>query len=160
MIRDATPGDIPAIMTIWNNAVRDTVATFSSEEKTEAGLSALLTERRANYAFYVAEQDGAIDGFATYGQFRAGNGYRHTFENTIYLAASARGKGTGRALMAAVEDHARSIGGHSMIAAVTGSNTPAIAFHKALGYTTTALLPQAGYKFDLWHDLLLMQKLL
>jgi phosphinothricin acetyltransferase len=160
MIRDATAADIPAIGTIWNLAVRETIATFSSEEKTPEGLAALLAERQARYAFVVAEVEGSVAGFATYGQFRAGNGYRFTFEHTIYLGPETRGRGVGRVLMGAIETHARGVGGHSMIGGVSAANAPSVAFHLALGYTTTALLPQAGYKFDRWHDLLLMQKLL
>ncbi len=160
MIRDATPDDIAAIMEIWNHAVRETVATFSSEEKTHEGLAQLLAARQEHYCFVVAEIEGRVTGFATYGPFRSGNGYRFTFENSVYLAAGAQGRGIGRALMEAVETHARGIGGHSMIAGVTASNAAAVAFHRALGYRTEALVPEAGYKFDCWHDLLLMQKFL
>lgn len=159
MIRDVKPADLPAIMEIWNVAICKTVATFSSQTKTHEDLVQMASERCENKdAFMVAADGKEILGFAAYRQFRPGNGYRFTFENTIYLDENAQGKGVGRALMDAIEDHARARKGHSMIAAVTASNTQAVAFHTALGYTNTALLPQAGYKFECWHDLLLMQK--
>lgn len=161
MIRDADPKDIPEIKAIWNHYVRDSVATFSSEDKTETGLVDLLNEKRANgEAFIVSCEGDTILGFATYGQFRKGNGYRHTYESTIYLSPNARGKGMGQVLLSTIEDHCRAKGGHSLIAAVTASNEAAVAFHKSLGYSDTALLTNAGYKYDVWHDLLLMQKML
>lgn len=161
MIRNAKPDDLHAVLDIWNRAIRETVATFSSEEKTLDGLSQMLADRQANNdAFIVAEMDRKILGFASYKQFRVGNGYRFTFENTIYLNHEATGKGIGRNMLLWLEDHARDRGGHSMIAGVTASNTAAVAFHKRLGYADTALLPRVGYKFGQWHDLLLMQKLL
>jgi phosphinothricin acetyltransferase len=47
-----------------------------------------------------------------------------------------------------------------MIAAVAGENPGAAAFHAALGYAEVARLPEVGWKFDRWHDLVLMQKML
>ncbi|MEH6361091.1 MAG: GNAT family N-acetyltransferase [Amylibacter sp.] len=49
---------------------------------------------------------------------------------------------------------------HSLIAGLSGENTGGIAFHANLGYAQVADIKQAGFKFDRWHDLVLMQKLL
>ena len=76
------------------------------------------------------------------------------------MAANARGRGVGRMLMQALEDHARASGMHSMIAGVSGENPGGVAFHDRLGYAQVAVLPQVGWKFGRWLDLILMQKLL
>jgi phosphinothricin acetyltransferase len=81
-------------------------------------------------------------------------------EHTIQLAPEASGRGHGRALMTAVEDHARAGGAHSMFAGVSGENPEGRAFHARLGYVETAILPQVGWKFGRWMDLVLMQKIL
>jgi phosphinothricin acetyltransferase len=62
--------------------------------------------------------------------------------------------------MAAAEDHARGAAMHSMIAGVAGENMGGAAFHAALGYRQIARLPEVGWKFGRWHDLVLMQKML
>jgi L-amino acid N-acyltransferase len=62
--------------------------------------------------------------------------------------------------MAAVEAHAHAAGAHVMVAAITADNLASIRFHKGLGYDQVGLLPQVGYKFGLYHDLVLMQKIL
>lgn len=162
MVRPARPDDIPAILEFWNPIVRETTITFASEEKTEAGLLATFAERRAaGQEFFVAEDAaGRVVGLATYAQFRGGNGYARAMEHTIILAPGARGQGAGRALMAAVEDHARKGGAHSMIAGVSAENDAGIAFHAAVGYPEVARIPEVGFKFGRWLDLVIMQKML
>lgn len=161
MIRAARPDDAPAILAFWNPLIRETLVTFNPTEKTETELRATIEAKPlAGQAFLVAEVDGAILGFVTYGQFRAGAGYGRAMEHTIILAPAAQGKGVGRALMAAAEDHARRQGYHIMVAAVSGGNPQGRAFHAALGYAEVGVIPEAGWKFDCYWDLVLMQKVL
>ncbi len=161
MIRPATDTDAPAILAIWNPLIRDTLVTFNAAEKTEAELSAMIAEREAaGHCFLVAEAPEGIAGFVTYAQFRGGVGYRRTMEHTIILGPGTRGRGIGRALMAAAEDHARAGGAHSMIAGVSGGNPEGRAFHAALGYREIARLPEVGWKFGQLFELVLMQKIL
>lgn len=162
MIRDARPQDAPAIAALWNALIRDTTVTFTRTEKPAAEVAALIgARRRDGHAFLIAETaTETFAGFATYGQFRGGDGYDRSMEHSIHLAPAARGQGLGRALMSALEDHARARGYHSMIAGVSGENLPGQAFHAALGYAECARIPQVGFKFGRWLDLVLMQKFL
>jgi len=156
-LRAAEPGDIPAILEIWNAAIRDTTVTFTTQPKTRAELAERL---RAPFPFLVADHAGGIAGFATCGAFRSGPGYAHTFEHSIYLRPDQQAQGTGRALMGALERDAAAAGAHSLIGALSGTNEAALRFHQALGYDTVAHIPQAGRKNDQWLDLLLVQKIL
>lgn len=156
IIRQARPEDAEAIAALWNPVIRDTAMTFNSVEKTS---EVIAEDIAARHAFLLAEDD-ALLGFATYGQFRGGVGYARTGEHTIVLAPDTRGRGIGRALMGALEGHAREAGFHSMIAGVSGENPGGIAFHERMGYAQVAVLPQVGWKFERWMDLILLQKLL
>lgn len=159
--RAARPSDAAGICKVWNPLIRDTLVTFNSVERTEAELRDVLAAKAdLGDPFLVVERDGAVAGFATYGQFRGGVGYAHTMEHTIILAPQARGSGAGRALMTALETHAAGRGIHSMIAGVSAANPAGVAFHAALGYAKIATLPQVGFKAGQWLDLVLMQKLL
>lgn len=161
MIRPARPEDAAAILEFWNPLIRDTLVTFNPVEKTEAELRETITAKPlSGHAFLVAEEDGAILGFASYGQFRAGLGYARAMEHTIILAPGAKGKGVGRALMAAIEDHARAKGYHTMVAGVSGGNPQGRAFHAAIGYAEVGVIPESGFKFGRYWDLVLMQKVL
>lgn len=160
IIRPALPADIPAILDLWNPFIRDTMVTFSSEEKTADSLSDMIAaRRRAGQEFFLAE-DGALFGIATYAQFRGGNGYAHAMEHTIILSHEAKGKGVGRALMTHLENHARAGGAHTLFAGVSSGNPDGVAFHEKIGFTVVARIPEVGRKFDRWWDLVLMQKIL
>ena len=106
----------------------------------------------------VAEDEGRFLGFVSYLPFRRGVGYARTMEHAILLAPEARGRGAGRALMKAAEDHARAAGVGSLWAGVSGENPDGVAFHRSVGFEEVARLPKVGFKFGRWMDLVLMRK--
>ncbi|MBV1868700.1 MAG: GNAT family N-acetyltransferase [Marinosulfonomonas sp.] len=159
--RDATAADAGKIAAFWNPMIRDTTVTFHSAQKSGADVAVMIAERQSEgCGFLAAEIDEVVVGFATYAQFRGGDGYARAMEHTIIISPGGQGRGVGRALMHGVEDHARKGGAHSMLAAVSHENAAGIAFHAAAGYRSVALVPQVGRKFDRWLDLVLMQKFL
>lgn len=161
MIRPATAADAPALARLWNPWITDTAITFNPQAKSTEEIAALIAARHSlGHEFLVAEGEEGLLGLATYAQFRAGVGYARTMEHTIVLAPRARGKGIGRALMRAIEDHARAAGGHQMIGGISAENPEGRAFHERLGYRLIATLPQVGWKFGRFMDLWLMAKLL
>ncbi|OYU18371.1 MAG: GNAT family N-acetyltransferase [Rhodobacteraceae bacterium PARR1] len=161
MIRAAIATDATAIAAVWNPFIRNTAVTFNPVEKSPAEIAAMIHDRQAaGHGFLVAEHQGLVAGFASYAQFRSGAGYARTMEHTIILSPDAQGRGLGRALITALEDHARAAGIHSLIAGVSAENPAGRAFHAAIGYAEVAVLPQVGHKFGRWMDLVLMQKIL
>ncbi|MGX9349660.1 N-acetyltransferase family protein [Shimia sp. W99] len=157
-LRQAKPGDAAAIARIWNREIRDGVSTFNSVEKPVEEVAGLIAARPG--AWVVAELEGVVAGFATWAQFRGGVGYAHSFEHTVHLDAVARGRGVGRALMAAAEEGARQDGAHVLVAGISGENAAGIAFHEAMGFRHVGRMPEVGRKFGRWMDLILMQKML
>lgn len=158
-LRDARPDDAPAIAAIWNPIIRDTVMTFWPDARSEAEIIAYITQRQqAGHAMLVAEDAGRITGFGSYTQFRAGAGYAHSMEHTLYVADWARARGTGRRLLHALENHATARGVRLMVGGITGSNQNSIAFHARLGYVERGRILNAGWKYDRFHDLVLMVK--
>lgn len=157
MIRPARPEDAPAIAAIWNAVIRDTLATFTTAEKDPEAIAAQIA---AGTPWWVACVNNTVQGHATYGQFRGGPGYAHSMEHSIHLSNSAKGQGLGRALMQALEAHARATGVHVMVAGVSSENPEGQAFHARLGYNECGRVAQAGRKWDQWLDLILMQKIL
>lgn len=161
MIRDAVIADAKGIGAIWNPVIRDTAITFNSVEKSDREIADLVAQRQATGRCFLVAEDGlGIAGFASYDQFRGGAGYRLCMEHSILLQPRAWGKGLGRALMTALETHARTAGAHVMVAGVSAENPEGRAFHEALGYKLTGTLPEVGHKFGRFMDLWLLQKIL
>ena len=158
IIRPARPTDADAIAAITNAIIRDTLVTFTTEIRDPADI-ALDIEARAG-SYLVAEVNGQVEGFATYGPFRSGPGYAKTCEHTIQMSPKARGQGGGRALMSALQNAACADGFHVMVAGISSANLGAIAFHAALGFAEVGQMPEVGRKWGQWLDLVLMQKIL
>jgi len=155
MIRAAKLEDASEIAGIWNHAIRETTITFNPVEKSDDEVASLTAQD-----CLVWEVEGRILGFARYSPFRGGEGYRFTVEHTVMLHADGHGRGGGRLLMEALCAHARAAGKHSMFAGCSAENPGAVAFHANLGFAKVATLPEVGFKFGRWIDLVLMQKLL
>jgi L-amino acid N-acyltransferase len=162
MIRPARAEDATAVAALLNHWIERSAITFNPVPKSPSDiLDMIAAKAAADHGFFVAVDDtGQLLGQASYGQFRTGAGYRTCMEHSISLAPAVQGKGIGRALMTAVEDHARMRGAHQMIAGVSGENPEGRAFHERLGYRVIATVPEAGHKFGRYLDLVLMQKFL
>src|ERR1700676_336634 len=84
IVRDCTLADLPAILEIHNDAVLHTTSIWNYAPVDVENRAALLRDRRAkNYAFLVAEAEGEIAGYASFGDFRPHDGYYRTGEHSI-----------------------------------------------------------------------------
>ncbi len=153
MIRPATALDAPAIAPIWNQVIRETTITFNPTEKTLSEVETLIAQN-----CLVWEEAGTVQGFGRIFPFRGGEGYRFTVEHTIMIHPGSHGRGGGRALLDALCQMAKAQGMHTMIAACSAEKPEAVKFHAACGFVTVATMPEVGFKFGRWIDLVLMQK--
>lgn len=157
-IRPARDEDLQAITNIYNDAGVGTTASYDLEPVSVDNRRAWLEERRnRNQAVLVAEDEGQVRGFASYGTFRDKAGYDQTVEHSVYVADGARALGVGRMLMLALIDRARGDGVHAMIGVLDADNEASVAFHQKLGFEVVGRLPQVGRKFDRWLDALFVQ---
>lgn len=158
-IRMATKADAEAIAEIYNDAVLNTTAIWNDDIVSIENRVAWMTDRqKAGFPVLVAEDDeGTVAGYASYGPWRAFDGYRHTVEHSVYVQTGRRGQGVGRTLMLALISEARIAGIHAMIAGIEANNTASIALHHRLGFKEAGLLREVGTKFGKWLDLAFLQ---
>ncbi len=161
IVRDATEADLPEIRAIYNAAVADTTAIWNETLVDLDNRRQWWSARRAaGFPVLVAEIDGHVAGYGSFGDFRAFDGYRHTVEHSVYVAEAFRRRGAARALLVALEARARALGKHAIVAGIEAGNAASVALHRDLGFDVAGTLPQVGRKFDRWLDLLFMVKLL
>jgi phosphinothricin acetyltransferase len=160
-IRPATHDDLPAMLTIYNHVVLHSTAIYDERPHTLEQRQAWL-ESRAEQGFpvLVADVEGQVAGYGSYGQFRAWPGYRFTVEHSIYIGEAWQRQGIGRRLLAALIEAARGQSMHAMIASVDAENIPSLRFHEALGFTQVAHFREVGFKFGRWLDLAFLELLL
>ena len=161
MIRPATEADLPAIAAIHNRAIAETAISWLWEPIPLPEREAWFAEQqRADRPVLVADVEGAVAGWASYGPFRAYHGYRDTMEHSVYLDAAAHRRGLGRALMERLLEEARRRGVHVMVAAIALPNEASVGLHMALGFAEVGVMPEVGLKFGQYRDLCLMQRIL
>jgi phosphinothricin acetyltransferase len=159
MVRPAGEADLPAILAIYNDAVVNTTAIWNDTVADAANRRAWFEGRqRQNYPVFVAAEGEAVVGYASFGDFRAFDGYRFTVENSVYVRPEARRRGVASALLPALIARARELGKHVMVAGIAGDNEISIRLHARHGFVESARMPEVGTKFGRWLDLVFMQR--
>lgn len=160
VVRDANEGDVTAVQRIYAHHVLHGLATF---EEIPPPLQEIMARRvsvlAAGLPYFVAEQGGEVVGYSYATGFRARSAYRHTIEDSVYVAAGLVGKGIGTALLEALLCRCEVGPWRQMIAVIGDSgNVASITLHERLGFRRVGLLPATGYKFGRWVDSVLMQR--
>ncbi|WP_110992967.1 GNAT family N-acetyltransferase [Pseudomonas sichuanensis] len=157
-IRDALAADLPGILAIYNDAVRNTTAIWNETPVDLANRQAWFEARaQQGYPILVAVDETGVLGYASFGDWRPFEGFRHTVEHSVYIRGDQRGKGLGPILMAALIERARACDKHVMVAAIESGNAASIRLHQRLGFAITGQMAQVGVKFGRWLDLTFMQ---
>jgi phosphinothricin acetyltransferase len=158
IIRDATEADLAAVLDIYNDAVANTTAIWNETLVDLANRQEWFAARMARgFPVLVADEDGTIGGYASYGDWRPFEGFRQTVEHSVYVHRDHRGSGIGRKLMTALVERAATGGIHVMIAAIETGNTASIRLHEQLGFRVAGQFSEVGIKFGRWLDLTCME---
>lgn len=157
-LRDATVDDLSGIMEIYNDAVLNTTAIWNDVLVDLENRKEWFAARKSRgFPVIVAILDGKVAGYASYGDWRAFDGYRHTREHSVYVQKDARGHGIGKKLMQALIDHAAGNDVHVLIAAIEAENIASIRLHESLGFRVVGRFSEVGTKFGRWLDLTCME---
>ena len=161
VIRPATEMDLPVILAIYNDAVAHTTAIWTETLVDLENRRAWVRERQGRgFPVLVADEGKGAAGYGTFAEFHPRDGYRLTVEHSIYVAEDARGRGLGKALLAALIEQARRLDKRVMIGAIDATNEMSLGLHRKFGFVEAGRLPGVGVKFGRPLDLVLMQKAL
>lgn len=161
VIRSANSPDLQSILNIYNDAIINTTAVYDYtphtmemrqkwfDDKMEKGIPVL-----------VADVNGAVVGFTSYGAFRAWPAYKYTIEHSIYVHRDFRNRGIARKLLAELIEVVKPKDIHTIIAGIDADNAASIHLHKQLGFEDAGHFKEVGYKFGKWLNLRFLQLIL
>lgn len=161
-VRDGAPADVADVLRIYTPYVLHGVATFEEEPPS---LDEIVRRRDAIVAaglpYLVAVRDGRPVGYAYATGYRPRPAYRHTVENSVYVAEAAHRSGVGAALLAALVGRCEAGPWRQMVAVIGDSaNHGSIALHRKAGFAEVGTLRAVGFKHGRWVDTVVMQRAL
>ena len=93
IVRHACKEDCAAIGEIYNHAVLHTAAIWNDTTvDTDNRIAWFEARFLAGYPVLVSEENGIITGYASFGDWRAFDGFRHTVEHSVYVHPDHRAK--------------------------------------------------------------------
>jgi L-amino acid N-acyltransferase YncA len=160
VIRDAKASDMASVQTIYAHHVLHGLASFEevppSVDDLRARWDAVLA---LGLPYLVAEAAGRIVGYSYASPYRARPAYRHSIEDSVYVADGLGGRGIGTTLLGALIAHCEAGAWRQMVAIIGDSgNDGSIALHRKHGFRPVGTLRAVGFKHGGWVDSVLMQR--
>ncbi|BBH19348.1 hypothetical protein Back11_06930 [Paenibacillus baekrokdamisoli] len=144
----------------YNYFIEKTTVSFDLEPYMPEQMTSLMMPLNDLYRTYVILSNGDYAGFVLITQHKKKPAFNVTGEVTIYLEPNQTGKGIGRPSLEFIEQVARELNFHSLIATICSENEGSIRMFTKLGYEKVAHYKEVGYKFERWLDIVVYQKVL
>jgi len=157
-IRLATPADAPAINAIYVPNVVDGAASFEIVPPTEGEMAGRISHTLTERPWFVAEETGAIQGYAYAGRHRERPGYQWSVETSVYVHPAHQKRGIARALYRELFQQLANQGYYNAFAVITLPNAASIALHESFGFVPVGTYRNAGFKLGKWWDVGWWQK--
>ena len=148
-IRDATADDAAAIAAIYAPLVTDSIVSFEEDPPSTEEMADRIA---ASHVWLVAEDDGEVVGYAYAARFHPRAAYRWSTEASIYLAPEARGRGTGKRLVAELLVRLKAMGFVNVFGGTSLPNPASECLLESFGFKKVAHWEHVGFKLDAWHD--------
>ena len=159
-LRGATAGDADAICRIYNQGIRDRVATLETEERTPEERAQWLGARDPRHPVLVAEADGGVVGWASLNVFNARRAYDQVADLSLYVEREWRGRGVGRRLLDALVTRAIELGYHKLVLAAFPWNAAGRRAYGRAGFREVGIYREQGRLDGRWVDTVVMEKIL
>ncbi|AZS49458.1 N-acetyltransferase family protein [Entomomonas moraniae] len=151
-----------SILDIFNEAIETSTALYDYKSRTMEDMTNWFkVKNNSNYPVIGLESSaGELIAFGSYGAFRNWAAYQYSIEHSIYVHKNHRGRGLGHVILKLLIQSARQNNYHAMIAGIDAENKGSIILHEKHGFQLVGMLPEIGYKFDRWLNLVFYQLLL
>jgi len=129
VIRTATDADLPLLEELWRELDAELPPPGYWDDDSSEDLDELRESVAAGLA-YVAEEDGAVLGFASGGM----KGERHGYLDNVYVRSAARRRGVAAALVRELVTELRARGAEAVELEVLAANADALAVYERWGF--------------------------
>ncbi|WP_374689011.1 N-acetyltransferase family protein, partial [Promineifilum sp.] len=153
-ISPLTPDDWPAVRAIYEEGIATGQATF----ETVAPDWPVWDAAHRPDCRLAARQEGRVVGWAALSPVSARAVYRGVAEVSVYVAAAARGRGVGRALLAALVEASEAAGVWTLQASIFPENEASVALHVACGFRVIGRRERPAQLHGVWRDTLLVER--
>jgi len=142
-VRLATQTDVPAITTIYNQAVAAGFQTAHTKPLAESDISRLLQEHpAAAYPVYIGEHNDVLLGWCGLSPYRPGRGaLRSTAEISYYVHEDYQGQGVGTAMIEHALTEAPKLGFRAVFAILLDKNPRSIGLLQKFGFEQWGHMP-------------------
>jgi len=158
--RLATAADAPAIAAIYNEGIEERIATFETDPRTPAQITALLADKGERFPTVVVERDGHVVAWAGAGPYRSRPAYAGVAEHSVYVARAARGTGAGRAALEALCRAYAERGFWKIVSRIFPENGASLGLHERCGFRVVGTYRRHGRLDGQWRDCVIVERLL
>ena len=144
----------PAVERIYLEGIATGNATFETESPGWEGWDA----KHHRHSRLIALEGDDLLGWAALSPVSARRVYAGVAEVSIYIAATARGKGIGRELLRALIEHSEQNGIWTLQAGIFPENRASIALHQAHGFREVGRRERIGQLKGIWRDVVLLER--
>lgn len=141
---------------IYNEGIRDRVATFETRERTASDVAAWLADPR--FPVLAAERNGEVVGWVAASRYRERECYAGIAEFSVYVRRSARGHGVGDALMAAFLPACAAAGFWKALSRIFPENTASRALCRRHGFREVGIYERHARLDGVWRDVVIVER--
>ena len=157
IIRDAAEADLPAIVEIYNAAIRGRISTAQVDPvSVEDRLPWFREHTPESHPLWVAEIDGQVAGWLSFHSFITRRAYRGTAEISAYVSEKFRRLGVGRTLLEKAIAHAPDLEINALVGCIFSHNEPSLRLFERLGFERWGFLPRIARVDDVERDLVIV----
>jgi phosphinothricin acetyltransferase len=149
-----TAGDWPAVRAIYEEGV----ATGNSTFETSVPHWAAWDAAHRPDCRLVARQNGRVIGWTALTPVSSRLVYAGVAEDSIYVAAAARGRGVGRVLLAALVNASEAAGIWTLQAGIFPENSASLALHLACSFEIVGRRQRISFHQGAWRDFMLLER--
>jgi phosphinothricin acetyltransferase len=143
------------VLAIYQAGIDEGDATF---ETTAPGWERFVQARLAEHRFVAVDDSGTVLGWVAASAVSDRCAYAGVIEHSVYVDPTARGRGVGAALLAALIRSSEAAGIWTIQSGIFPENAASLALHAAAGFRIVGRRERIGCQHGRWRDVLLIER--